>query len=30
MVDRQKGLASSSLRKNRSDTRDQQLKYELR
>ena len=29
-VDRQKGLASSSAKKNRCETRDQQLKYELR
>lgn len=30
VVDRQKGLASSSAKKNRCETRDQQLKYELR
>ncbi len=29
-VDRQKGLVSSSAKKNRCETRDQQLKYELR
>jgi nucleoporin NDC1 len=29
-VDRQKGVALSSARKNRCESRDQQLKYELR